>query len=63
MLTFSCDEYLSTLGNQGLSMKEVNKGIPTKYESIEGLLWHKLQITLIKMKKGKHHNTAYLNYL
>lgn len=34
---------------------EVNRSFPFKYEPKE-LLWHKLQISLINIKKGMYHN-------
>lgn len=38
-------------------MQLVNESFTTKYKPTTGLLWHKLQITLIKLNERMHHNT------
>lgn len=50
--------FQKVLSFQDISMWELNKCFPTKYEPTEGLLWHNLQTALIKAK-GLYHNTVY----
>lgn len=40
-------------------MQELNRGFYAKHEPTDGLLWHRLQIVLTKLKEEMRHNTVH----